>query len=466
MHGQRIPSELITLILFPFLALLGGREDDPEEDQRDDGSQISWLRSLDDREALFQIMRGNSQFTQSLDAAEALSELGDVRGLDHLIAALNSPSSYLRHRAAQILKQLSHPRALRALKEHRDGSADTAFQQAREPQSGGLSLGARREQLYGDLNRRDTDELVAIGHENDRSQWSDLAFEVIEGIIMERLGKLPRRDDAAGGRGLQDIDENADPRIKDLWMQGDVEGLSRRLMGETDVSMQLEAAEALAYLGDEEALRLLIETLDDPDQDVADMAAEILDWLDLPRGKTALQERGFEFETGTGNMPGQPETQALPTRREAVEPSAHPDSWVAERQAPSAAQVPGIPSAQPVWQGQDIAASVSPAIILTGGIGGLLGLMAFNIGLYFLGMLPPLDAFGAWLRTTLLFYVPLSLAAGAAFGALGSRVAQAIAKRLGQESGEGDLVPVFGALLEGAASAMVVDVLLSSFLGP
>jgi hypothetical protein len=38
--------------------------------------QISWLRSLGDREALFQFMDGERQTERGLEAAEALVELG------------------------------------------------------------------------------------------------------------------------------------------------------------------------------------------------------------------------------------------------------------------------------------------------------------------------------------------------------------------------------------------------------
>ena len=88
-----------------------------DEEPPDSSSQVAWLRSLGDREALFQVMDGDRRSTQSLEAAEALAQLGDVRGLDHLIATLNNPSSGLRMEAAEILQQLNHPRGMRALRE-------------------------------------------------------------------------------------------------------------------------------------------------------------------------------------------------------------------------------------------------------------------------------------------------------------------------------------------------------------
>jgi hypothetical protein len=43
-------------------------------------------------------------------------------------------------------------------------------------------------------------------------------------------------------------------------------------------------------------------------------------------------------------------------------------------------------------------------------------------------------------------------------------VAQAIGRRLGWEPAEGDLLPVLGALFEGATSAVVVSTLMYSIL--
>src|SRR5512138_3171015 len=86
-----------------------------DEDPIDASSQVAWLRSMGDREALFQIMEGDRRSMQGLDAAEALAQLGDVRGLDHLIAVLNDAHSSLRTEAAEVLERLGHPRGLRAL---------------------------------------------------------------------------------------------------------------------------------------------------------------------------------------------------------------------------------------------------------------------------------------------------------------------------------------------------------------
>lgn len=48
-----------------------------------------------------------------------------------------------------------------------------------------------REQIYANLNQQDTETLVQIWRANDRVEWSDTAFEVIQQILLERLGELP-----------------------------------------------------------------------------------------------------------------------------------------------------------------------------------------------------------------------------------------------------------------------------------
>ncbi|HET6845303.1 MAG TPA: HEAT repeat domain-containing protein, partial [Anaerolineales bacterium] len=151
-----------------------------DEEPPDASSQVAWLRSMGDREALFQIMEGDRRSIQGLEAAEALAQLGDVRGLDHLIAVANDAHSGLRIEAAEILQGLGHPRGLRAL-------------ERRQTETQSSRTAAEREEIYEDLSAASTDELMAIWHENDRGGWTDLEFEVIEGILLERLGKLPRR---------------------------------------------------------------------------------------------------------------------------------------------------------------------------------------------------------------------------------------------------------------------------------
>ncbi len=191
-----------------------------DEEPPDSSSQVAWLRSLGDRDALFQIMDGERRSIRALQAAEALAQLGDVRGLDHLIATLDNPASGLRMEAAEMLQQLQHPRGLRALRERQ-----TETQSSRPA--------VEREAVYEDLNAATTDELVAIWHENDRTEWTDMEFEVLEGILTERLGKLPRRGKDHDEE--QEIDDQVDPKIQRAmdaggrrWAEANHGGGSRR----------------------------------------------------------------------------------------------------------------------------------------------------------------------------------------------------------------------------------------------
>lgn len=51
------------------------------------------------------------------------------------------------------------------------------------------------QQVYSSLNLKETDELVEIWQTNDRVEWSQTAFDVIQDILQERLGELPPQDE-------------------------------------------------------------------------------------------------------------------------------------------------------------------------------------------------------------------------------------------------------------------------------
>ncbi len=48
-----------------------------------------------------------------------------------------------------------------------------------------------RNQIYNNLNQKTTDELVAIWDENNRREWSEQAFELIQIILKERGEEIP-----------------------------------------------------------------------------------------------------------------------------------------------------------------------------------------------------------------------------------------------------------------------------------
>lgn len=50
-----------------------------------------------------------------------------------------------------------------------------------------------RQQIYGNLSTRETEELLDIWLTNNRGEWSDEAFEVIERLLKERGAELPQQ---------------------------------------------------------------------------------------------------------------------------------------------------------------------------------------------------------------------------------------------------------------------------------
>lgn len=48
-----------------------------------------------------------------------------------------------------------------------------------------------RDQLYRNLNQKGSNELIDIWQTNNRSEWTELAFDVIREILQERLIELP-----------------------------------------------------------------------------------------------------------------------------------------------------------------------------------------------------------------------------------------------------------------------------------
>jgi tetratricopeptide (TPR) repeat protein len=50
-----------------------------------------------------------------------------------------------------------------------------------------------RKQIRDNLNLRDTEDLVEIWQKGDTAEWSAAAFEIVEAILLERLGYVPTR---------------------------------------------------------------------------------------------------------------------------------------------------------------------------------------------------------------------------------------------------------------------------------
>jgi hypothetical protein len=52
-----------------------------------------------------------------------------------------------------------------------------------------------RQQIYGNLNIKETEELLDIWQTNNRGAWSDEAFEVIQDVLKERGVEIPQQDE-------------------------------------------------------------------------------------------------------------------------------------------------------------------------------------------------------------------------------------------------------------------------------
>ncbi len=52
-----------------------------------------------------------------------------------------------------------------------------------------------RRQIYGNLNLKETDELLEIWQVNNRGEWSDQAFESIRDILKERGVEIPKQNE-------------------------------------------------------------------------------------------------------------------------------------------------------------------------------------------------------------------------------------------------------------------------------
>jgi hypothetical protein len=52
-----------------------------------------------------------------------------------------------------------------------------------------------RKTIYNNLDTKETAELVEIWKTNDRFEWSDIAFEAVKEILLEREVDIPEQDD-------------------------------------------------------------------------------------------------------------------------------------------------------------------------------------------------------------------------------------------------------------------------------
>jgi hypothetical protein len=113
-----------------------------------------------------------------------------------LLAEIMDAPAKKRDCYQQVLKYSpGNPVALKGLEKV---TAESASQKAELPRQEEASSTARPtakistdNELFQTLNQKETDELIQIWKDNDRSQWSDTVFEIIQDILRARIGNLP-----------------------------------------------------------------------------------------------------------------------------------------------------------------------------------------------------------------------------------------------------------------------------------
>ena len=82
-----------------------------------DQTKASLLKQQNDLPALLAMLENEPDWMEALDAADALAQLGDPRGLERLIQALGDPDPEVRQVAREILTELDDPRGNQALRQ-------------------------------------------------------------------------------------------------------------------------------------------------------------------------------------------------------------------------------------------------------------------------------------------------------------------------------------------------------------
>jgi len=78
--------------------------------------------------------------------------------------------------------------------------------------------------IYRNLSLKETDELIGYLQKHAEDEWMPMAFEVMEKIIIERLGELPAKDEIAEDIDLPRTDEtkqNSFVELKKLIIDND-----------------------------------------------------------------------------------------------------------------------------------------------------------------------------------------------------------------------------------------------------
>jgi hypothetical protein len=159
-----------------------------------------------------------------------------------------------------------------------------------------------RNQVFNNLNLLETDDLIDIWKKNDRVEWSEIAFDVVCEILQNRLVEIPKQNEPILEYEILLPDEKfTKSQVMELAENNDVNGLVNILENNSNLMVSLEAAIALAQLGDERGLNFLITSLIFPDPNISSQARKILVELNNPEGNAALDS--LQDDTGQIHTP-------------------------------------------------------------------------------------------------------------------------------------------------------------------
>jgi hypothetical protein len=146
-----------------------------------------------------------------------------------------------------------------------------------------------RNQVFNNLNLLETDDLIDIWKKNDRVEWSETAFDVVREILQNRLVEIPKQNEPILEYEVLLPDEKfIKSQVMELAENNDINSLVNILENNSNLMESLEAAMALAQLGDERGLNFLITSLIFPDPNISSQARKILVELNNPEGNAAL----------------------------------------------------------------------------------------------------------------------------------------------------------------------------------
>ncbi len=147
-----------------------------------------------------------------------------------------------------------------------------------------------RNQVFNNLNLLETDDLIDIWKKNDRVEWSETTFDVVREILQNRFVEIPKQNEPIlEYEALLPDEQFIKSQVMELAENNDINGLVNILENNSDLMESLEAAMALAQLGDERGLNFLITSLMFPDPNISSQARKILVELNNPEGNLALE---------------------------------------------------------------------------------------------------------------------------------------------------------------------------------